>query len=91
MTATNTPTADLLAARKALKLRIASAILAAMADTQVDVEELAFRAGVKPERIRRWLMAMINGRSVEFNTMSDLAWTMGMVWKVGLEPAGDGP
>lgn len=59
--------------------RLAAALVRAMADTDTSLEDIAIRTGHSKDRVRRFIKALIDGKSQQngLDMMSDFAGAMG--------------
>lgn len=68
---------DMARARRKMKRKIASALIAAMAETDADYKFIATRLGQDAEEIERWLVGLISGDSKCGDEASDLLLALG--------------
>lgn len=64
-------------AKRKMKKKIASAMIAAMAETDADYKFIAKRLGDTPENIEKWLVGLIAGETRAMDEVSDLMLAMG--------------
>jgi hypothetical protein len=63
-------------ARRKTSRRVAAALIAAMAETDIDYEEMGIRLGEKPETIRKWIIDFVDCKSKDLDLLSDLCLAM---------------
>lgn len=71
------PPEALLANRIRVKRGIAAALVTALAEEGISIEELGTRLGVKGSAVKRWLMRMIEGKGRDMDVVSDLFLRLG--------------
>lgn len=83
------PVEKLLWAHRRLCRRVASTIIAAMAETDVGFTLMATRLGVDEKVCRRWINKLIDGTATDLREMSDMACAMEFMWEVSVRPLSD--
>jgi hypothetical protein len=72
-------------AKRKMKKKIASSMIAAMAETDADYAFIAKRLGDTPENIEKWLVGLIVGETRALDEVSDLMLAMGCEFSFGLQ------
>lgn len=71
------PPEALLANRIRVKRGVAAAVVTALAEEGISIEELGTRLGVKGSAVKRWLMRMIEGKGRDMDVVSDMFFALG--------------
>lgn len=71
------PPEALLANRIRVKRGVAAALVTALAEEGISLEELGTRLGVKGSAVKRWLMRMIEGKGRDMDVVSDMFFALG--------------
>jgi hypothetical protein len=79
------PIEEFIAARLRMKREIAALIISALAESGMNYAELEVRIGKPKGFARRYLNSLIEGKTKDMDTMSDLAWGMGFRIQFGLQ------